>query len=54
MNAVVRAESHLYSYNIRVRVDLGIPTLQDIPHAPSRSRPAPTLSSPDQPQRRRR
>lgn len=56
MNAVVRAETHLHSYGLRVRVDLGIPTLQDIPPAPSRppSAPPPAPPSPDQAQRRRR
>jgi hypothetical protein len=54
VNAVVRAETHLHSYGVRVRVDLGIPTLQDIPPAPSRPPSAPALPSPDQAQRRRR
>ncbi|MFI6808142.1 hypothetical protein ACIBO6_24530 [Streptomyces luteogriseus] len=37
MNAVVRAEAHLYAHGVRVHVDLGIATTQDIPPAPSRT-----------------
>ncbi|KUM99919.1 hypothetical protein AQI95_35995 [Streptomyces yokosukanensis] len=54
VNAVVRAETHLYTLGVRVRVNLGIPTLRDIPPAPSRSSSAPAPPSPEQTQRRRR
>ncbi|ULR48490.1 hypothetical protein [Streptomyces deccanensis] len=53
VNAVVRAETHLYSYGIPVRVGLGIPTLQDIPPAPSRPAATPAPLPPDQARHRR-
>ncbi|MEH0408477.1 hypothetical protein [Streptomyces scabiei] len=50
MNAVVRAEAHLYTHGVRVHVDLGIATTQDIPPAPSRpgAAPAPPPTTPVQ------
>ena len=41
LSAVVRAEAHLYTGGISVRIDLGIATPQDIPPAPSRPAAAP-------------
>jgi hypothetical protein len=54
VSTVVRAETHLYTLGVSVRVDLGIPTLQDIPPAPSQPPAAPAPPSPDQAQRRSR
>jgi hypothetical protein len=50
VNAVVRAEAHLYTHGVRVHVDLGIATTQDIPPAPSRpgAAPAPPPTTPVQ------
>ncbi|MFI9755729.1 hypothetical protein [Streptomyces collinus] len=42
LGAVVRTEAHLHADGIRVRVDLGIATWQDIPPPPSRPGAAPT------------
>jgi hypothetical protein len=41
LSAVVRAEAHLYTDGISVRIDLGIPTTRDIPPAPTRPAAAP-------------
>lgn len=54
VGAVVCAESHLYALGASVRVDLGIPTLQDIPPAPSHRPATPAKPSPDQAHRRSR
>ncbi|MBE1599871.1 MULTISPECIES: hypothetical protein [Streptomyces] len=54
LGAVVCAESHLYTLGASVRVGLGIPTLQDIPPAPSRRPATPATPSPDQAHRRSR
>jgi hypothetical protein len=54
VNAVVRAETHLFTHGVRVRVDLGIPTLQDIPPAPPHPLITPAPPTPDQAPRRRR
>ncbi|MDX3584747.1 hypothetical protein OG920_40040 [Streptomyces europaeiscabiei] len=51
---MVYAESHLYTLGASVRVDLGIPTLQDIPPAPARRPATPVTLSPDQAHRRSR
>ncbi|MFJ6898120.1 hypothetical protein [Streptomyces hokutonensis] len=54
VNTVVRAETHLHADGVQVRVDLGIPTLHDIPSAPPRPPAAPAPPSPDQAPRRQR
>ncbi|MFF9778532.1 hypothetical protein ACF1HJ_33395 [Streptomyces sp. NPDC013978] len=53
VNAVVRAETHLHSCGIPVRVGLGIPTVQDIPPAPSRPAATPAPLPPNQARHRR-
>ncbi|MEU0426139.1 hypothetical protein ABZ235_21475 [Streptomyces canus] len=54
LSAVVRAEAHLYSDGISVRIDLGIATTQDIPPTPSRPGAAPAPPPTTQVQRRSR
>ncbi|WP_251828795.1 hypothetical protein [Streptomyces sp. ATCC 21386] len=54
LNAVVRAEAHLYADGISVRIDLGIETTQDIPLTPSRPGAAPAPPPTTQRQRRSR
>ncbi|MBZ3904411.1 hypothetical protein [Streptomyces griseiscabiei] len=54
VNALVRAETHLHSCGIPVRVGLGIPTVQDIPPPSSRPAATPTPLPPDQTRHRRR
>ncbi|MEU9396949.1 hypothetical protein AB0D86_44035 [Streptomyces sp. NPDC048324] len=54
LNAVVRAEAHLYTDGISVRIDLGIATPQDIPPAPSLPAASPATPSTTQVQRRSR
>ncbi|CAL9416995.1 hypothetical protein [Streptomyces sp. enrichment culture] len=41
LSAVVSAEAHLHAHGVSVHVDLGIPTVQDIPPAPPRTNPEP-------------
>ncbi|MFD8351473.1 hypothetical protein ACFV1X_21350 [Streptomyces coelicoflavus] len=46
LGAVIRAEAHLFTHGLRVRVDLGIATVQDIPPAQHRARSVPLPPSP--------
>ncbi|WP_413115460.1 hypothetical protein ACK1X7_20270 [Streptomyces sp. CY1] len=52
LGAVVRAEAHLYTAGLSVRIDLGLATVQDIPPARPRPGAAPTPPSAAQAKRR--
>ncbi|MBT2409338.1 hypothetical protein J7I94_01970 [Streptomyces sp. ISL-12] len=43
LSAVVSAEAHLHTDGVSVHVDLGIPTVEDIPPAPPRPHAAPVV-----------
>jgi hypothetical protein len=54
LSAVVRTEAHLYTEGIGVRVDLGIPTVRDIPPPPVRKGSSPSPHPATRAQRRTR